>query len=63
MLRQKRCCLYFPPLCKSLPTVLGRLFIVAARDELHTGVEDLQAVHLSELGCVPGNRDNSIKLL
>lgn len=31
--------------------------MVAARDELHTGVEDLQAVHLSELGRVPGNRE------
>lgn len=34
-----------------LSTLLGRF---CGRDELHTGVEDLQAVHLSELVRVPG---------
>lgn len=38
-----------------LLTLLGRVAIVGARDELHTVVEDRQAVHLSELLRVPGN--------
>lgn len=37
-----------------LPFVLGCGLIVAARDQLHTGVQDLQAVQLSELVHVPG---------